>query len=98
MGGIAGLALLLLLIAFLTRRYRRKVDERREKRKVGRPMLSPQDTYDGFHHNPNVTTVTAGLHQRSGSTANDVYMSAGGAYYMPQQHSHTRQRSIYQDG
>ncbi|CAK1356047.1 hypothetical protein CB0940_00297 [Cercospora beticola] len=77
-GGIAGLALLLLLIAFLTRRYRRKVDERREKRKVGRPMLSPQDTYDGFHHNPNVTTVTAGLHQRSGSTANDVYMSAGG--------------------
>ncbi|PPJ56205.1 hypothetical protein CBER1_09392 [Cercospora berteroae] len=77
-GGIAGLALLLLLIAFLTRRYRRKVDERREKRKVGRPMLSPQDTYDGFHHNPHVTTVTAGLHQRSGSTANDVYMSAGG--------------------
>ncbi|KAF2209728.1 hypothetical protein CERZMDRAFT_86697 [Cercospora zeae-maydis SCOH1-5] len=76
-GGIAGLALLLLLIAFLTRRYRRKVDERREKRKVSRPMLSPQDTYDAFHHNPNVPTVMAG-HHRSGSTSNDIYMAAGG--------------------
>ncbi|KAM3418292.1 hypothetical protein BST61_g4292 [Cercospora zeina] len=76
-GGIAGLALLLLLIAFLTRRYRQKVDERREKRKVSRPMLSPQDTYDAFHHNPNVPTVTAG-HHRSGSTSTDVYMAAGG--------------------
>lgn len=90
MGGVAGLLLILALIAFLTRRHRRKVDERRARREREEEMKkiapSPGATFNDH----------LSAHHRSRSTANDVYTpNTFGGSYTPYHHQHARQRSIY---
>ncbi|KAK3072804.1 hypothetical protein LTR53_006176 [Teratosphaeriaceae sp. CCFEE 6253] len=69
-GGIAFLALLLLLVAFLAKRRREKIEERRA-------------TVTYVHQGPvevQETPRSGGSHQRSGSTAHDAFAPFGGFY------------------
>ena len=83
LGGIAFLASILFLIAYLAKRKRKKIEQRRAT------------IINHITHGPIETQqATSPAHQRSGSTSHDVFAPFGGSYYPPQ---HTRQRSMYKD-
>ena len=94
-GGLAFLALLLFLIAFLSRRKRKKVEEKRATithNVLGGPY-EPQDHNFGEAKEESILPT----HTRQRSTANDVFAPYGGAYTepAPATYGHARQRSIY---
>ena len=95
LGGLAGFALLVFLIAFLARRHRRRVDARRATLTSLGPTL-PLNTYIPPYE-PMSAYGREAMHQRSPTTGNDVFASFGGNVYAPQPGTHTRQRSVYHD-
>lgn len=97
-GGIAVIGLILFLIAFLARRRRKDLENKRATlTHVFGGAVEPGRENDGDAH-------TLPLHNRTGSTSHNVFAPYGGAYNpqpqystVPQQpsHHHARQRSIY---
>ena len=85
-GGLAGLAIVLLLIALVARHRRKQIEERRAT--VTHVIHGPFET-----QTPPMTsnTPSRGGHARSGSTAHDAFAPFGSSYYPP---AHTRQRSV----
>ena len=89
-GGIAFLALLLVLIAWIARRRRKKLEEKRAT--ITHFIHGPIETQQILDNSSGGPGSRDG-HGRSGSTAHDAFAPFGGSYYQP---PHTRQRSIYQ--
>lgn len=83
-GGVLLIGLLLLLVAFITKRKRKKVEQRRAT------------IVTHLTHGPIETQqLNPSGHQRQVSTSHDVFAPFGGSYHAPK--THTRQRSIYQE-
>ena len=85
-GGLIFLGLLLFLIAFCAKRYRKKVEQKRAT--ITHVIQGPIEMQPYQPYSPPEL-------QRQGSTSHDVYQSNGGSYCPSP--THTRQRSIYRD-
>lgn len=70
LGGVGFIGLMLLIIAFVARRKRQKIEERRASIIIQGPMETQQ--------------LGSAGHQRQGSTSHDAFQQFGGSYYSPQ--------------
>lgn len=99
-GGIAVIGLVLFLIAFIVKRRKKEIENKRATlTHIFGGAVEPGHNNDDTHTLP--------LHNRNGSTSHDVFAPYGGAYspqyfiapsqpsQQPQMQQHARQRSVY---